>query len=310
MKALIVAESESVLLASQNFLLEQHCDVIKYRWLMKALDNLEEIDPQIIIISAMDYPRHWKTLVQFINSTFPAKLPHIYLFSSDVMGENEIRKAKWLGVKGVIKDFSSFEDRQMLSSIFTQKNHPLRLTAANYKKIPSQQMDQSAGTSDTTVSIQKSAADHIPVASDAATESSDSNHLSREEKKAEHKEENNQAGIIDVSAEKKGIESGTCFSTDRNTAIHNSEPVSVHEDSLKIMFSNPHTLSMITGKVLLTKGNTILYICDNISALEHMKTGDMIPNCCIKQDGKIYKKSVKINELKNCNICMEIQEWP
>lgn len=272
MKALIVAESETVLSASSQFLGEKGCDVIKYRWLMKALDNLEEIDPQIIIISAMDYPRHWKTFVQFINSTYSSKIPHIFLFSSDVMGENEIRKATWLGVRGIVKSFISSEDLEILTSVFPEPEHTLRLTKPDYKKTPA-----SFQAKEKEIIIET-------ITNSAETEQSKPN--------------------TPAQIEKKPIKSDPVIEQKKQ-----SVPAAVSEKNLKIMFSNPHNSILITGKVLLIKGNILLYICDNANALLGLKPGETIPNCMIKKETTILKKKLKILSINNVELKMEIQEW-
>lgn len=251
MKALIVAESEPVLSASSLLLGEKGCEVIKYRWLLKALDNIEEIDPQIIIISAMDYPRHWKTFVQFINSTYSSTKPHIFLFSSDLMGENEIRKAKWLGVKGIVKSFDLKEDKEIIFAVLPETSHSLRLTVPGFKN---------------TVPAKKTSLETITKKEDTSKEPP-------------------------------------------KTSIQISEPAAISDDTLKIMFSNPHNNIMITGKVLLIKGNTILYICDNSSTLVNLKAGDCIHNCMIKKNNRIFKKTCKIVSVNNLELKMEIEEW-
>ncbi|MBP7479123.1 MAG: hypothetical protein KA785_01625 [Spirochaetaceae bacterium] len=271
MKALIVAESESILSASSQFLNEKGCDVIKYRWLMKALDNLEEIDPQIIIISAMDYPRHWKTFVQFINSTYSAKIPHIFLFSSDLMGENEIRKATWLGVKGILKGFISQEDIEILASVFPEPKHTLRLTKPGLKNIASIQVKEKEIVSDPTSELHKTEKMQTPPVS---------------------------------QIEKPPVKKPTEVQQTREAV-----PAGISEKNLKIMFSNPHNNMLITGKVLLIKGSILLYICDNSDALLKLKPGDNIPNCMIKKDSKIVKKTLKILSINDVELKMEIQEW-
>ena len=65
MKAVLIAETTEVIDGYKSFLEENGIDVIVYRWLLKALDNLEEIKPHIVMISVTDFPRHWKTLTQY-----------------------------------------------------------------------------------------------------------------------------------------------------------------------------------------------------------------------------------------------------
>ena len=68
MKALLISDDESIVTPLDSYLKNHQFDTIIYKWLIKALDNIEEIKPDLIVISAAEYPRHWKTLVQFVKS--------------------------------------------------------------------------------------------------------------------------------------------------------------------------------------------------------------------------------------------------
>ena len=81
MKALLIADDDDVIKKIQTALSDDGFDVITYRWLLKALDNIEEISPEAIIVSASSYPRHWKILAQFAKSEIPGFLPKIVLYS-------------------------------------------------------------------------------------------------------------------------------------------------------------------------------------------------------------------------------------
>ena len=59
------------------------------------MDNLEEIKPDILIISADEYPRHWKSLVQFMESGIAGKEHKIYLYKKEkIEGEEELKIQK------------------------------------------------------------------------------------------------------------------------------------------------------------------------------------------------------------------------
>lgn len=103
MKALIIADNETVVKKIQDTLENNGCDTIVYRWLLKALDNVIEIAPDVTVISAFDYPRHWKTLVQFENAILEKK-PVIILFRPEDISKEEIEKEIALGVKGYISE--------------------------------------------------------------------------------------------------------------------------------------------------------------------------------------------------------------
>lgn len=120
MKALVIADNEKVIDNIGSVLEDFGYDVIVYRWLLKALDNIEEIAPHIIVISTEDYPRHWKTLAQFSasNSRVPPKLI-LYVGSTQAkLSEDEQKKADALNVSGSFSSENGFgELRDILSSI-------------------------------------------------------------------------------------------------------------------------------------------------------------------------------------------------
>ena len=58
MKALLISESDEILNSYAAFFKEAGYDTVCYRWLLKAMDNLEEIEPQLVFIDGFGYPRH------------------------------------------------------------------------------------------------------------------------------------------------------------------------------------------------------------------------------------------------------------
>ncbi len=115
MKALVIADNEKVIKRINSTLESFGYDTIVYRWLLKALDNIEEISPHLIVISTEDYPRHWKTLTQFAEWTQNAEnsetadsfdviqFPQVILMVGDNFSAEEEDKAKTLRVVGTFK---------------------------------------------------------------------------------------------------------------------------------------------------------------------------------------------------------------
>ena len=101
MKAIIISDDEELIGKVDSALASLSYDTIIYRWLLKALDNIEEIRPDIVVVSASDYPRHWKTLTQFIKSGIAGKIPGVILYVPKSFSETEKMKAQKLGIKGI-----------------------------------------------------------------------------------------------------------------------------------------------------------------------------------------------------------------
>lgn len=106
MKALLVADDEKAISNISEVLKIAGYDVITYKWLLKAMDNIEEITPHLIVISTKDYPRHWKTLAQYSSNIICDYTPEIILYAEEDMDADELKKAEILNVRGI---FNSIE---------------------------------------------------------------------------------------------------------------------------------------------------------------------------------------------------------
>src|SRR5574344_1373604 len=123
MKALLIADDEKIISKASSVLGACGYDCIIYRWLLKALDNVEEIAPQLVIISTQDYPRHWKTFVQYISGLSEMIAPKVILYIDKDFSQDEQRKAQALGINGIFpaecsdSDFKSVIQRISIASV-------------------------------------------------------------------------------------------------------------------------------------------------------------------------------------------------
>jgi len=106
MKAIIISDDETAIERFSIVLRSAGYDVIVYRWLVKALDNIEEIAPHLILVNTLDYPRHWKTLAQYAKSGIGGIIPQVILFTEKNFPVEEQKKAEELGIRGM---FSSYD---------------------------------------------------------------------------------------------------------------------------------------------------------------------------------------------------------
>jgi hypothetical protein len=104
MKLLVILGSDDILsLIAQN-IEPLGFDLIRYRQVLKAMDNIEEIAPSTIIISAKDFPRHWKTLVQFVRYNHPKLECPIIILKGPNFSLEDASKAFFLGVSGIVSE--------------------------------------------------------------------------------------------------------------------------------------------------------------------------------------------------------------
>jgi hypothetical protein len=111
MKLLMLIASDEVSELVSFYIKPGGFDLIRYRHAIKAMDNLDEIQADAIIISASDFPRHWKTLLQFTRcaarrATRDANKPAcpVILLRGDRFPLEEATKAFYLGVAALLDE--------------------------------------------------------------------------------------------------------------------------------------------------------------------------------------------------------------
>ena len=109
MKALVISDREEIINHVTPLLKEKGFDLIHYRWIIKALDNIEEIQPDVIVLSAMEYPRHWKTLAGFVQSGIGGNDVKVYLYDKEPLSTEDAKKAYDLGILSFEENFNQNE---------------------------------------------------------------------------------------------------------------------------------------------------------------------------------------------------------
>lgn len=104
MKLMLVLSSDDTLEIIRRFVKPLGFESIRYTNVLKAMDNIDETDPMGIIISARDYPRHWKTMVQFVRAERPRSSCPIIILKGDNFSVEESSQASFLGVNGIVTE--------------------------------------------------------------------------------------------------------------------------------------------------------------------------------------------------------------
>jgi hypothetical protein len=110
MKLLLVLGSDDNYDAVSRSIAQMGFEAVRYRHVLKAMDNIDEIDPAAIIISARDFPRHWKILVQFVRNERSKDSCPIIILKGASFNTEETSKAFFLGVNGIISDTLENQD--------------------------------------------------------------------------------------------------------------------------------------------------------------------------------------------------------
>lgn len=98
----LVSESQDKSKTLMKFFKEQSIDIIHYTSPMKALDNLEEIRPDAIVIDAIDFPRHWKVITQYVRYSNSKNDVVVILIVNALFSAFEVDKAISIGVQGIV----------------------------------------------------------------------------------------------------------------------------------------------------------------------------------------------------------------
>lgn len=115
---LIVAEDKTLKSRFNSFFGKSGYTIVQYTHPLKALDNLEEISPEVLVCSASDYPRHWKLIVKQVRDTRDRDDAVVILTVNNDFDPEEADKAAFLGVNllyperlETVDDFRDLDNR-------------------------------------------------------------------------------------------------------------------------------------------------------------------------------------------------------
>jgi len=91
----------------------QGVDVIRYSHPIKAMDNIEEVQPNVILFSSSDFPRHWKTFLTFLRGQLYRDRCVFVLLTPEGFSEDEAVKALHLGANGLFSETLA-EEKEMM----------------------------------------------------------------------------------------------------------------------------------------------------------------------------------------------------
>jgi len=114
MKALVVARSEALKSLLGYHLKPLGFEVVFFSDPVKALDELERLQPEMLLASAVDFPRHWKTLVKVLREK-RSKEECVFVLLAGSLPFEEAAKATHLGVNGILA--TDLADRQQVRQL-------------------------------------------------------------------------------------------------------------------------------------------------------------------------------------------------
>ena len=112
MKILLVSERTELKGYIRRNFMPRGAEIVQYLNPIKAMDNLDEVEPDVVLFSAEDFPRHWKPFLVFLRNTLAREQCVFVLLTGDEFDLNEADKAQALQVNGIIHE--RLTDRQEL----------------------------------------------------------------------------------------------------------------------------------------------------------------------------------------------------
>ncbi len=77
-------------------------EIVRYGHPLKAMDNLEELRPDVILWSTRDYPRHWKPFMPLLRQSFDRDECAMVLLHNNDLVAKETEALKILGINGMV----------------------------------------------------------------------------------------------------------------------------------------------------------------------------------------------------------------
>lgn len=124
MKTLLILEDKELSKELIVSLKKLGMSIIHYRDPIKALDNLPELDPDAVIMSAIDFPRHWKPIAAAIRAVKDRNSCIIVLLKGLYFSYDEAAKAALLEINGIIQvDIQQQETIEKLLAVINRYFH-------------------------------------------------------------------------------------------------------------------------------------------------------------------------------------------
>ncbi|HUX51615.1 MAG TPA: hypothetical protein VMW73_12520 [Spirochaetia bacterium] len=104
MKIVLVAQRAELRNHIRDHFVPQGSEIIQYWNPIKAMDNIDEIEPDLVLFSALDFPRHWKPFLVFLRGSRDRDSTVFVLLKGDNFPYEEASKAHHLGANGIVHE--------------------------------------------------------------------------------------------------------------------------------------------------------------------------------------------------------------
>jgi hypothetical protein len=115
MKIMLVVEKDETQNALEQHLHPRGFEFITYKNPIKAMDNIDEVSPDIVLFSGEDFPRHWKPFLRLLRNSFAKEQTVFILLIGEVFPFEEAAKAAELKANGILGE--DFQDKRKMLHI-------------------------------------------------------------------------------------------------------------------------------------------------------------------------------------------------
>ena len=136
MKILLVSDRNDQKQALEKHFATRGTEIIHYVHPIKAMDNLDEIEPDVVLFSAADFPRHWKPFLIFLRDIRGRDSGVFILLSEGEFPVEEVSKAEHLEVNAILDAELSDEQTMERLGTIVGRYHSFRETRGAKRFIP------------------------------------------------------------------------------------------------------------------------------------------------------------------------------
>ncbi|WP_455382246.1 PilZ domain-containing protein [Salinispira pacifica] len=115
MKIVLVAQRDELREHIRDHFNPQGSEIIQYWNPIKAMDNIDEIEPDLVLFSALDFPRHWKPFLVYLRNSRDRDSTVFVLLKGDNFPFEEASKAHHLGANGIVHE--DLENKREISRL-------------------------------------------------------------------------------------------------------------------------------------------------------------------------------------------------
>lgn len=297
MKALIVCDDSTIIEKTKKIVEDCGCDTIIYRHVIKALDNIEEISPDLVVISACDFPRHWKTFVSYAETTKKEKIPTI-LFAPKGFSAEEEKKAGALGILGMYSDTSISETlklRNLLLKLVPEKNSAQQRDAS----------PQASGSAEPNAAGHSTAEKARPAQPESS--SAGSGLLSRGQHFASLQGRVGAADGLELRREKATAKSSSLI-RELHANLGQSYTAARAVPANNMIFTNPHSGTFVTGSIraISTDEKTIEFAPDIKESVRKLASGDSILSISLKTASGMRHATGRIDRVDSDTMTLSV----